>query len=44
MLRRHVKVMSRIPVKMELVHHNVDVGGAKPIRLAPYRVSQCHRV
>ena len=33
MLRKHVKVMSGIPGKMELVQHNMDVGGAKPIRL-----------
>ena len=31
LLRKHVKVMSEIPGKMELVWHNVDVGGAKPI-------------
>ena len=43
-LRRHVKVMSGIPGKTELVQHNVDVGGAKPIRLAPYQVPQCHKV
>ena len=43
-LRRHVKVMSEIPGKTELVQHNVDVGGAKPIRLAPYWVPQCHMV
>ena len=39
-----MKVMSGIPGKMELIQHNVDVEGAKPIRLAPYRVPQCHRV
>ena len=31
MLRRHVKVMSGIPGKTELVQHNVDVGGVNPI-------------
>ena len=30
-----MKVMSGIPGKTELVEHNVDVRGAKPIRLAP---------
>ena len=43
-LRRHVKVINGIPRKIELVQHNVDVGGAKSIWLAPYWVPQCHWV
>ena len=39
-----MKVMSGIPGKTELVQHNVDVGGAKPIWLAPYQIPQCRRV